>query len=121
MLRALGVIFVFLMLGLAVQLRHLQTMPIGTGESQGSPDGRYVASVMDYTERHFFTGEPRNWFEFEIEGPGFSYRQTGTPIPGPYFGSRSSYSVIHWEPDSSAVRFVFPGAELRFKVGPQEK
>lgn len=98
-------------------LRWLDTMPVGTGEERRSPDGRFTASVMDYTERHFLTGKPRRWFEFRVTGPGVAHKLTSTPFPGPYFGSRSSTRVIAWEPDSSAVRFVFPSAELRFETG----
>ncbi|MGU3495060.1 hypothetical protein ACLBXM_13540 [Xanthobacteraceae bacterium A53D] len=119
LIRAFAVIAAFLALGLAVQYRHLHTMPVGTGETKSSPDGLYRASVTDWADRHFITGEPRRWFEFEISGPGLDYRQTGSPLPGPYFGSRSSHSVIMWEADSSAVRFVFPAAELRFGVKQQ--
>lgn len=102
---------------LALGQRWLQTMPVCTGETKASPDGRYTASAFDCTETGFFTGETRHWFEFRIAGPGLDYRQTGTPLPGPDFGSRSSGSVTAWEPDSSAVRFAFPAAALRFQVG----
>ncbi|HEV2512885.1 hypothetical protein [Bosea sp. (in: a-proteobacteria)] len=97
--------------------RWFETMPVGTGETRRSPDGRYEASVMDYSARDFFTGAPRRWFAFRVNGPDTSYELTSTPLPGPYFGSRSSTSVIRWEPDSSAVRFVFSSSELQFKVG----
>lgn len=98
--------------------RGLETMPVGTGEVRPSPDGRYSASVFDYFARGFFTNEEQRWFEFRVTGPGADYTFTGTPLPGPYFGSRSSHSVIRWEPDSSAVRFVFPTSELRIGVSP---
>lgn len=100
--------------------RWIETMPIGSGETRVSPDGRYSASVFEYSSRAYFTNEPRHWFEFQVAGPGIAYKLAGTPLPGPYFGSRSSHSVIRWEPDSSAVRFVFPTSELRIGVRPAE-
>lgn len=116
---ALGVIAI-LAIAAGVGYRWLETMPVGTGETRVSPDGRYSASVVDYFARDFLTNEPRRWFEFEVTGPGIDYKLSGTPLPGPYFGSRSSHSVVRWEPDSSAVRFVFPTSELRIGVRPAE-
>ena len=109
------------LLGALALLRWFETMPIGTGETRSSPDGRHEASVMDYSARDFFSGAPRRWFAFRVSGPGMHHELTSTPLPGPYFGSRSSVSVIRWEPDSSAVRFVFPAAELRFEVHPSKE
>lgn len=74
--------------------------------------------MTDYSAREFFTGAQRHRFPFRVSGLDTHYELTSTPLPGPYFGSRSSVSVIRWEADSSAVRFVFPTSELRFKVGP---
>lgn len=99
---------------LAAAVRWLMTIPVGTGEERRSPDGRFTAAVMDYSGQDFFTGSARRWFVFRVTGPGIAHELTSTPFAGPYFGSRSSTSVIAWEADSSAVRFVFPGAELRF-------
>lgn len=103
---------------LAGAYRYLETMPVGTGETRPSPDGRFRASVIDYSERSFFTGTARRWFHIRIEGPGILYDVISLPLPGPYFGSRSSHSVVFWEPDSSAVRFVFPTATLQFSTRP---
>lgn len=105
-----------LVLGAAAIWRSIDKMAVGTGETRMSPDERYTASATDYGGRDFFTGKPRRWFEFRVTGPGIDYRYEGTPLPGPYFGSRSSHSVVKWEADSSAVRFVFPNAELRIGV-----
>jgi hypothetical protein len=96
--------------------RYLDTMAVGTGEIRRSPDGRYTASVMDYSGRSFFTNAPRRWFEIKVEGPGTTVALVSTPFPGPYFGSRSSHRVVLWEADSTAVRFVFPTATLRFST-----
>jgi hypothetical protein len=112
---------VLLAIAAGAAYRWIETMPVGTGEVRVSPDGRYNASVFDYFDRDFFTNESRRWFEFRVTGPGADYTFTGTPLPGPYFGSRSSDSVIRWEPDSSAVRFVFPTSELRIGVRPAER
>jgi hypothetical protein len=87
--------------------------PIGTGESTKSPDGRYEAHVTDFYDESYF-GNSRQWFEFRISG-GSSHRLVTDPIPGPYFGSRSTNTVIYWSDDSSFVRFVFPAAEIRMK------
>lgn len=93
--------------------RVLQVMayPIGTGESRMSPDGRYEAHVTDWYDESFF-GSQRHWFEFSITR-GSSQRLITDPIPGPYFGSRSSHKVIYWDDSSSSVRFVFPTMEIK--------
>lgn len=114
---ALLVLVVVLVLG-AAALRWLMTMPVGTGEERRSPDGRFTASVMDFSGQAFFTGRPLRWFVFRVTGPGIAHALTSTPFAGPYFGSRSATSVIAWDADSSAVRFVFPRAELRFSTVP---
>ena len=114
---ALLALVVALALG-AAALRWLLTMPVGTGEERRSPDGRFTASVMDFSGRAFYTGRPLRWFVFRVTGPGIAHELTSTPFAGPYFGSRSATSVIAWDADSSAVRFVFPRAELRFSTAP---
>jgi hypothetical protein len=85
--------------------------PIGTGESKRSPDGRFEAHITDWYDESFF-GTQRRWFEFEVTGGAYQKIVTD-PIPGPYFGSRSTNRVIHWSDDSAVVRFVFPGREIR--------
>lgn len=109
-------ILAVIVLGAATLWRALATMTVGTGETRMSPDGRFTASATEFMGRDFFTGKARRWFAFRVMGDGIDYRYEGTPLPGPYFGSRSSHSVVRWEADSSAVRFVFPTAELRFGV-----
>jgi len=93
--------------------RALQVMayPIGTGESKKSPDGRFEAHVTDWYDESYF-GHQRQWFEFRVTG-GSSQRLVTDPIPGPYFGSRSTNTVIYWSDDSAFVRFVFPATEIR--------
>lgn len=118
--RWLWLILAAVAVALGLGWRWVATMSVGTGETRVSPDGRFTASAMEFSDRHFVTGEARRWFEFRVTGPGLDYRYEGTPLPGPYFGSRSSHSVVRWEADSSAVRFVFPNAELRFAVTPKE-
>ena len=97
--------------------RYLQVMPVGSGETRGSPDGRFTASVTDWSERSFLTGTPRRWFEYRLEGPGARHDLIGNPIPGPFFGSRSAHRVIRWSEDGSFVDFVFPDATLRITTG----
>ena len=112
---------VLTVVALAGAFRYLDTMPVGTGEVRRSPDGRFEASVMDFFERSFLTGAPRRWFRIRLEGPGVLYDFTSLPLPGPPFGSRSSHSVVFWEPDSSAVRFAFSTATLRLDTRPSEE
>ena len=107
---------VLIVLAGAAGWRRFQSMPIGTGETRLSPDGKYTASIMDNFAEDFWTGSPRRWFTIRVDGPNVAYEYNGPPLPGPYFGSRSSVSVIHWSPDSSFVRFVFPTAEIRFET-----
>lgn len=119
-MRTWGVITAFLFLAAMIVLgfagrRALQVMafPIGSGESKKSPDGRFEAHVTDWYAESYF-GQQRHWFEFKISG-GRSPRLVTDPVPGPYFGSRSTNTVIEWAEDSSFVRFVFPTMELRMK------
>lgn len=107
---------VLIVLAGAAGWRWVQSMPIGTGETRPSPDGKYTASIMDNFAEDFWTGRSRRWFTIRVEGPNVAYEYNGSPFPGPYFGSRSSVSVIHWSPDWSFVRFVFPTAEFRFET-----
>jgi hypothetical protein len=104
-----------LLLGLLAGRRALEVWPypIGTGDSQKSPDGRYEAFITDWHDESFF-GNSRQWFEFEVRG-GSPQRLSTDPILGPYFGSRSTNTVIVWADDSSVVRFVFPTTEIRMK------
>ncbi|MFT4163491.1 hypothetical protein [Shinella sp.] len=81
-----------------------------------SPDGNYTAAIMDNFAEDFWTGRSRRWFTIRVERPDIAYEYKGSPLPAPYFGSRSSVSVIRWSPDSSLVRFVFPAAGLRFET-----
>jgi hypothetical protein len=97
-------------------LRYLDTMAVGTGETRPSPDGRFTASVTDWSRRGFLTGTAHRWFEYRVEGPGVRHKLVGEPVPGPYFGSRSSHRVIQWNADSSAVDFVFPGTTIRITL-----
>jgi hypothetical protein len=93
--------------------RYVQTMPVGTGETTASPDGRFTASIMDWTRRDYFGGTAHRWFEYKVEGEAGSYRIVTRPVDGPYFGSRSSHHVIRWWTDSSAVDFIFPNRSLQ--------
>ena len=72
--------------------------------------------VTDWSCRGFFTGTAQRWFEYRVEGPGIRHRLVGEPVPGPFFGSRSSHRVIRWSEDSSTVSFVFPGTTFTIKT-----
>lgn len=120
-LRPALAVLAILLFGAFLGYRYLHSMTVGTGETRRSPDDRFVASAMDYSSRSFLTGEPRRWFELSLEGPGVRHHFVSDPLPGPYFGSRSAHSVIVWEPDSSAVRFVFPTATIELGTQPYEE
>jgi len=93
-------------------------MPVGTGETRASPDGRFTASVTDWSESGFLTGTPRRWFQYRVDGPGVHHDLVGDPVDGPYFGSRSSHRVIRWSDDGTFVDFVFPDTTLRLTIAP---
>jgi hypothetical protein len=103
-----GACALIVVLGSAALIRRLETATVCTGETRASADEKYSASVMDCSGREFFSDKEVHYFEFRVEGHGFERVITSTPLPGPYFGSRSSTQVIFWRPDSSSVRFVFP-------------
>ena len=115
-----GVIVGCLVLGVLILVvlagrRALQVMayPFGTGDQMKSPNGQYEAFITDWYDEDFFGGS-KHWFEFEVRG-GTPQHLITDPIPGPYFGSRSTTKVIFWANDSSVVRFVFPSTEIRMK------
>jgi len=110
-LLALGVVILA-----AAGYRYLHTMPVGTGETRASPDGRFTASVTDWSERGFLTGTPHRWFQYRVDGPGVAHDLVGHPVDGPYFGSRSNHQVIRWSEDGSFVEFAFPDTVLRLTV-----
>ncbi|MBB4000207.1 Tsi3 family protein [Aureimonas pseudogalii] len=116
--RILGFAGLAVLLIVAALVRALHVMPVGTGETRASPDGRFTASVMDWSERGFLTDAPRRWFEYRVEGPGVHHALSGNPIDGPYFGSRSSHRVIRWSEDDAFVEFVFPDTTLRLTIAP---
>jgi hypothetical protein len=109
------IIAALLLAGVGFRVSRMVLADVKTGETQTSPDGRLEASVMDsYAES--FWGQPKHWLEFSLTGSGQSQYLKTDYIEGPYFGSRSSYSVIHWADDSSSVSFVFPSAEITLKL-----
>lgn len=93
----------------------ISSNPIGTGETRTSPNGQYEASVLDFTGEDFL-GKTHQWFEFKIKSKSTTKKFTTSPISEIYFGSRSHNQVIFWESDSSAVKFIFPEAEVRVKT-----
>lgn len=122
MLRILAVVIALCLLLLAALLigqRWIGSQTFGTGECRPSPDTRYMACVHSYTKDSFWTGKTRHWFEFRLTGPDLDDTLTTSPIAGPYFGSRSNHQVVFWQPDSRAVRFVFPNATLRIGTDPK--
>lgn len=118
-LLALGVVILAIVLTGLLLIRLADSQPFGTGETRMSPDGRFRASVMSFSARDFWSGASREWFEFSVQGPGLDHQMTTTPIPGPYFGSRSSHHVIFWDADSGAVRFVFPTMVFQIDITPE--
>lgn len=117
-LLALGAVLLLLALTGLLLVRLADSQPVGTGERRVSPDGRFQASVMSFSARNFWSGAAREWFEFTVQGPGLDHHMTTTPIPGPYFGSRSSHRVIFWDAGSGAVRFVFPTMTFQIDITP---
>ena len=107
-------IVILLLCGAGYRAWQVLPYPVGTGESKKSPNGRFEASATDYYDESFW-GRSRHWFEFELLGGTKRQRVVTDPIPGPYFGSRSTHSVIFWADDSSSVRFVFPTVEIAMK------
>ena len=112
----LGITAVVVVASGLLALRYLDSLPVGTGETRVSPDGRFTASVYDFHRKQFFGGESESWFDFSVTGPDVAFAMKSTPLPAPYFGSRSSHSVIRWEADSSAVTFVFSNSQLRVET-----
>ena len=105
------------------RLLYLVPVNIATGESIDSPNGKYVASVMDHYSDSFW-GEKRQWFRLKVEdgATGEIIEEVDTnPIDTPYFGSRSSHRVVFWAKDSSAVEFRFPNVLVKFIVSRSER
>lgn len=108
---------------MVVAYRYVQTLAssVGTGETRKSPDKQYQATAYDWTSVSFW-GQERHRFEFKVEDTASGQviqRLETDPIPGPYFGSRSSHSVVHWCQDSTEVLFKFPDIDIKMKVAPQ--
>lgn len=115
-MRRLALVGIAVVSILALGYRYLHTMPVGTGETRASPDGRFIASVTDWSESGFLTGTPHRWFQYRVDGPGVHHDLVGQPVDGPYFGSRSGHRVIRWSEDGSFVEFAFPRTVLRLTV-----
>ena len=95
--------------------------PIGTGQKADSPDGRFSASVMSFYDEDFW-GHSRSWFEFKLarkSDRNVIQSLVTDPIAGPYFGSRSTNSVISWSENSKTVNFVFPKVVLTMNAETQ--
>jgi hypothetical protein len=114
------IIICLAVLAVGVAYRFVQIIPrnMGTGESKPSPNNEFIATAFDWSSESFF-GKTRFWYEFKIENKNsheLIQQIETTPIPGPYFGSRSSHSVINWNENSSEVVFTFPTLELKMKT-----
>ncbi len=102
--------------GIGYRYFQIPVYPIGSWEESKSPDGHYIACVTDYFDENFW-GHKTRWYEFELKEPNdrqIRFWRTD-PIPSASFGSRSNTKVVHWESDSSEVRFTFPGVEVIMK------
>lgn len=112
------VIILVIVMFCGVGYRYLQILPypFGSGEEAKSPDGHYIGGVMDFYDENFW-GYSSHWYEFKLQeanGGQIRFWKTDS-IPSAYFGSRSDVNIVHWESDSSAVRFTFPGIEVIMK------
>jgi hypothetical protein len=107
------ILFIFILI---VIYRYISLLSgnIAMGEYSTSPNGIYEANVMNWHRESFF-GTKRQWFEFTIVGKNQTQKFTTSPINDGFLESRQN-KVIHWELDSSAVKFVFPEMEIRMKV-----
>jgi hypothetical protein len=115
MRRSVMLIAILVLAGAGYRVVRVAVGSVKTGETKASPDGRFEASVMDSFSETFF-GQEKHWLEFAITGSGQNQFLKTDYIEGPYFGSRSSYSVIEWAKDSSAVTFLFPSVSLSMKL-----
>lgn len=114
-------LFVFIIV-ISIIYRYIQVYPypIGTGEESTSPNGKYIASITSYNDMDFW-GRETSWFEFELTNKSENsviHRLKTEPIPGPYFGSRSSHNVIFWSEDSKEVKYIFPAIDICIKTKP---
>ena len=96
-------------------------LPVGTGETRRSPDGKFEATVYDWFDEGFW-GARRSWYAYDVREVGSGRvieRFTSDRLESPYFGSRSGHRVVMWAPDSATVRFAFSHVDIVVKVSPR--
>ncbi|HUT90309.1 MAG TPA: hypothetical protein VMY37_12485 [Thermoguttaceae bacterium] len=124
---ALAVIIVVLVLAVvllagAIVRRWIRVLPypMGEGQYQASPHGRYEAHAFDMHDEDFW-GNERDYYELSVldkssRKPIRTVRMD--PIPGePRFRMYGEEQVITWPEDSKSVTFSFQGIEVKINLG----
>ena len=110
-----------MLIGGTVVWRWIQVLPypMGGGQYQASPNGRYEAHAFDMHDEDFW-GNERDYYELYVleKASGKRIRRIRMdPIPGePVFFMRRKQHVIAWAEDSKSVTFSFQGIELKIHV-----
>jgi len=122
-LAAAVVVFVVSLVLIAggVMWRCVQVLPypLGAGQYQASPDGRYEAHASTMRDEDFW-GNKRDYYELSVLDKS-SREAVRTirmdPIPGtPMFRMYRDERVITWSDDSKSVSFAFQGIELKINL-----
>ena len=105
----------------AAAWRWVQVLPypLGSGQYQVSPDGRYEAHASEMHDEGFW-GSERDYYELSVLDKS-SHKSIRTvrmdPIPGePMLPMRSDQQVIAWAEDSKSVTFSLQGIELKIDL-----
>jgi hypothetical protein len=113
---AVSTIILFLITGRILLLFLFNN--VKTGEYKASPNGIYEATIYTCTTESFF-GEYESWYEYKVinlKTEEVLHQFNTDPIDGPFFGSRSSHSVIKWDQHSNKVFYIFPKTEIILKL-----
>jgi hypothetical protein len=113
---------VLLLLAAAWRWVYILPYPLGGGQYQASPDGKFEAHASNLTDKTFWGGE-RHYYEFSVYPQGRSSEDIRTVrmdhLPGvPPFPMRGDRKIILWSPDSTSVTFAFQDIELKLNLEP---
>lgn len=97
---------------LAARIVWVQTRPVshfGGGRHLDSPNARYKAEAWNMEDRSI-SGRERNFYSFRVtdNDTGFEICRYEFPMPKDPVYFREGTGSIHWENDSSIVRFGTP-------------